>query len=116
MKDNKQRLFEMMGKVDSSFKTRLNENLMVEANPRIKRLSPTAPVMEKIMMWELVSTKARELYYSRKHSEAWIYQIHDKYAPYWQELYDAIEDTPEFTEYRKGNNITTGLHFGDMLA
>ena len=96
----------------------VNEEILslVEANPRIRRLSPTAPVMDKIMMWELINKKAWELYNSRKHSEAWVYQIHDKYARYWQELYDEIKNTPEFTEYRKANNITTGLHFGDILA
>jgi len=95
----------------------INEEIagLVEAGPRIRRLSSTAPVMDKILMWKLIGEKAWNLYKSRKNSEAWANRVNRKYAPYWNELYDEIRYTPEFIQYSKLNNIADDLHFSDMI-
>lgn len=82
----------------------------------IKKLSPTASIGDKIEMLRLVGYKANKMYHSRKHSEFWQGEIWRNYGHYWNELYDAVKDTPEWEQYRKENNIARDIDFSDILA
>ena len=87
-----------------------------EKERNIRKLPDTASVGDKIKMLRLVGEKAYTEYSKRPHSELWIQTIYEKYGDYWTKLYDQIENTPEWEEYRKKHGIARSINFGDVLA
>ena len=84
---------------------------------RITKLSPNASIQDKIKMWDLISEKAYDvLHNTKKHDEVFWTKMWNKYGYPWGELYEEIEDTPEFEQFRLKNNMATNLTFDDMLA
>jgi len=82
---------------------------------RVRKLPPTASVQDKIDMWRLVGEKANQMFNTRT-TEFWAEHVFDKYGNYWNELYDAIKDTPEWEAYRQKHGIARDINFSDELA